>query len=56
MEKKFKRDINSLDKIFGIINSFINTEGIDDAIAITMNLVVEELFTNMLKYHCGLVN
>lgn len=51
MEEKFKRDIKSLDKIFDFVREFIAKYNFDDSIAFTLNLVVEELFTNLVKYN-----
>lgn len=51
MEKKFKRNIKSLNQIFKFIAEFITSNNIDDTISFTLNLVVEELFTNMVKYN-----
>ncbi len=51
MEKKFKREIKSLEKISRFISEFITTSNIDDSHTIPINLVVEELFTNMVQYN-----
>lgn len=51
MEKKFKRDISSLEKIFDFIGDFVTKNKFDDSITFTLNLVVEELFTNLVKYN-----
>ena len=51
MQKEFKRDINSLDKIFTFNDKFVKKNNIDASIAFTINLVIEELFTNMVKYN-----
>ena len=56
MEKKFKREIKSLEKISRFISEFITTSNIDDSHAIPINLVVEELFTNMVKYNAENTN
>ncbi len=50
MDKKFKRDLSSLDEIFKFINEFSAKTGVDESVVFTINLVVEELFTNMVKY------
>ena len=50
MDKKFKRDLKSLDEIFKFINEFSAKTGVDESVVFTINLVVEELFTNMVKY------
>ena len=53
MQKTFKRDLTSLDKIFISISQFISQNKIDESVSFTVNLVVEELFTNMVKYTPG---
>jgi len=50
MDKKFKRDLNSLDGIFKFITEFSAKTGVDESVVFTINLVVEELFTNIVKY------
>jgi anti-sigma regulatory factor (Ser/Thr protein kinase) len=51
MEKKFKRAMESLDEVFDFINGFVAANGIDSAGAFSINLAVEEIFTNMVKYN-----
>lgn len=51
MERKFKREIRSLDDIFQFIEEFSRQEGVEESLVFTINLVVEELFTNMVKYN-----
>ena len=51
MEKRFKREIKSLGKISNFISDFIARNGIDDSLTFTLNLALEELFTNMVKYN-----
>ncbi len=51
MEKRFKREIKSLGKISNFVSDFIGRNGIDDSLTFTINLAVEELFTNMVKYN-----
>lgn len=53
MEKNFKREINTLDEIFEWITAFVTAHQIDPAAAYAVNLAVEELFTNMVKYSTG---
>lgn len=48
--KKFKRDISSLDNIFEYISSFIEKQEINESTAFVLKLVVEEIFTNLVKY------
>ena len=50
MEKKFKKDIGSLEAIDSHIRSFAAENDLDDTTIFTLNFVVEEIFTNMVKY------
>jgi anti-sigma regulatory factor (Ser/Thr protein kinase) len=43
--------ITSLDKVFAHLDGFYSAESIDPKIAMSMSLVVEELFTNLVKYN-----
>lgn len=56
MEKKFKKEISSLDEIFDFIGEFVTANEIDDSITLKLNLAVEELFTNMVKYNVESMN
>ncbi len=56
MDKKFKRDLSSLDDIFKFIDEFSVKTGLDESVVFTINLVVEELFTNMIKYTSENIN
>ena len=51
MEQKFEREIKALDKIFGFVEGFANSNAIDESVAYVMNFVIEEIFTNMVKYN-----
>lgn len=51
MEKKFKRDLSSLESIFTFIKNFVNLNSIDESLSYLLNLAIEELFTNMVKYN-----
>jgi anti-sigma regulatory factor (Ser/Thr protein kinase) len=51
MQKRFKRDINSLNSIFKFIEAFAEQHNFDQGILFALNLVVEELFTNVVKYN-----
>jgi anti-sigma regulatory factor (Ser/Thr protein kinase) len=50
MEKKFKREVASLEKIFEFVGEFVEANSIDEGTVFTINFVVEEIFTNMVKY------
>lgn len=49
----FRRDITSLDEVFQFLGDFVDKKAVDERAAFCINLVVEELFTNMVKYNVG---
>lgn len=51
MDRLFPRDIGSLDDLFAFIRDFLSAENLDPARAFDVDLVAEELFTNMVKYN-----
>lgn len=51
MTTKFNRNIQSLENIFKFIEEFVTLHQLDDSISFAINLAVDELFTNMVKYH-----
>ncbi len=53
MLRSFKRDLSSLEPLFEFTGDFAQTHRLDDAIVFAMNLAIEELFTNMVKYGGG---
>ncbi len=53
MQRSFKRDLSSLAPLFEFTGEFSATHQFDDATTFAMNLAVEELFTNMVKYGGG---
>lgn len=50
MKKKFKLEITSLNKLFDFITTFVDSAGLDSQLHFQIDLVVEELFSNMVKY------
>ena len=50
MERRFKRQFASLNNVFDFVSIFIQKNRIDQSISFTLNLAIEELFTNMVKY------
>jgi serine/threonine-protein kinase RsbW len=50
MERSFSRDLASLDRIVGFVREFVSAEGLEESLAFDMDLVLEELFTNQVKY------
>ncbi|UCG52828.1 MAG: ATP-binding protein [Candidatus Latescibacterota bacterium] len=53
MEKKYKRDFDELNSIYEATNRFLEEEKIGESVAWSINLAIEELFTNMVKYNTG---
>jgi serine/threonine-protein kinase RsbW len=53
MLRSFQRDLSSLEPLFEFTGDFAAAHRLDDAIVFAMNLAVEELFTNMVKYGGG---
>ena len=49
----FAREIASLGEIFQFLEDFSDGHGIDGQTALRINLVVEELFTNMVRHNRG---
>ena len=53
LEKKFERNLPTLERVFDFIAVFLTTHYIDEVAAYAINLAVEELFTNAVKYSTG---
>jgi serine/threonine-protein kinase RsbW len=53
MRGGFRREIDALDDVFRFLEDFVEDNGIDDRTAFTVTLVVEELFTNMVRHNAG---
>lgn len=51
MTKQFRKVIHSLDEIFEFTHNFILKNKIDEAVAYVIDLAIEEIFTNMVKYN-----
>lgn len=49
-EQRFGRTFGSLDAIFRFVEGFLDAEGIGTDQSFEIQLVIEELFTNMVKY------
>ena len=50
MERRFRRDVQALEGIFDFVTEFAATEGVPLEPRYAVDLIVEELFTNMVKY------
>lgn len=48
--RSFGRSIDSIERIFEFTSEFFARRGVDPRLLPTVDLVVEELFTNMVKY------
>jgi anti-sigma regulatory factor (Ser/Thr protein kinase) len=53
MKGSFKREIGSVSGIHGFVRDFFAREGLDDDHLFAVDLAVEEIFTNMVKYGDG---
>jgi len=53
MERSFERDFRALGEIFEFAGRFAAAHRIEESLVYSINLVVEELFTNMVKYNTG---
>jgi serine/threonine-protein kinase RsbW len=51
MEKKFRKEFASLGEIFTFTGECTSAYKIDEAVKFSVDLVVEEFFTNMVKYN-----
>jgi len=49
-EKAFKKNLGALQEVFDFIHSFFRKHNIDEEFCFSIDLVIEELFTNMIKY------
>lgn len=53
MDGSFERDFRALGDIFAFTGRFAEAHGLEEPLKYSINLVVEELFTNMVKYNTG---
>lgn len=51
MEKKFKRQIKSLERVFEFIASFFSAHRVGENASFAIKFAIEELFTNLVKYN-----
>ncbi len=50
MERTFDRSLDSLGEVFSFLRGVAETYSLDERTAFSVNMAVEELFTNMIKY------
>ena len=53
MNKKFHRSYESLEKIYGFVEQHLEQQGVGPETRTPVHFVIEELFTNMVKYNPG---
>ena len=53
MLRSFTRDLSSLEPLFDFTGEFAAVHRLEEPVAFAMNLAVEELFTNRVKYGGG---
>jgi phosphoserine phosphatase RsbU/P len=53
VQRYFKRSFDSLEAVFGFIEDFLRAKSIDPDLREPVDFIVEELFTNMVKYNPG---
>ena len=51
LERRFRRDFTSLDAIFAFVREFLEANGLVERHAHSLELIAEELFTNLVKYN-----
>ena len=51
VQRYFKRSFDSLDAVFRFIEDFLRAKSIDPGLREPVDFIVEELFTNMVKYN-----
>ena len=50
MQRSFNRNIAALDNVFAFTAEFSRENHLDESVSLAMNLAIEELFTNIVKY------
>jgi len=51
MERRFRRDFAALEEISEWVSGFLAENSLDPANEFALNLIIEELFTNLVKYN-----
>jgi serine/threonine-protein kinase RsbW len=51
MERSFPKQVSSLDDVFAYIGEFARAEHLDEDLTGLLNLAVEEIFVNLVKYN-----
>jgi len=53
VERRFLRELDSLPSVHDFVRDFCRARGVDDDRAFEVDLVIEELFTNLVKHQRG---
>jgi serine/threonine-protein kinase RsbW len=53
VRRSFERSFDALGQIFAYTREFFQVEGVDEAHRSAVDFAIEEIFTNMVKYHPG---
>ena len=53
MEKEFRRDFDALSDIVEFTDRFLADRNVDESAGWSINLAIEELFTNMVRHNTG---
>lgn len=51
MDRVFEKNISSLEKIFAFTEEFAHADSVQPSLIFSIKFVLEELFTNMIKYN-----
>ena len=49
----FPREVAALAEVFDLVHAFVGEQGLDEKTRFGLDFVVEELFTNFVKYNTG---
>ena len=49
----FRREISSLGELLGFVDEFVDRASVDERSGLSLQLVVEELFTNLVRHNRG---
>ena len=50
---EFRREIDAIGEVFAFLEAFVDGQVIDEKTAFCINLVAEELFTNLVRHNVG---
>jgi anti-sigma regulatory factor (Ser/Thr protein kinase) len=50
---QFQREISALEEVFALLDAFVASQTIGEKTSFTLRVVVEELFTNMIRHNVG---